>query len=101
MPTSLKGMLRTYLTSIDKVTLKGPSNLQPLIEHTRATALSKRSISDKNYIILLIITDGIINDMIDTEEEIMNCINVPISIIIVGVGDEEFDDMKYLSNRFA
>jgi len=47
---------------------------------------------------LLIITDGIINDGEDTVKEIKLCVDLPISIVIVGVGDENFEDMDYLNN---
>ncbi len=46
------------------------------------------------YYILLIITDGLINDMEDTTDEIVRASGLPISIIIVGVGDEDFTSMK-------
>lgn len=47
---------------------------------------------------MLIITDGIINDGEDTVKEIKLCVDLPISIVIVGVGDENFEDMDYLNN---
>jgi len=45
------------------------------------------------YYILLIITDGMINDMDNTTDEIVRATSLPISIIIVGVGDEDFKAM--------
>ena len=46
------------------------------------------------YYILLIITDGLINDIDATIDEIVRASSLPISIIIVGVGDEDFSSMK-------
>jgi hypothetical protein len=43
---------------------------------------------------LLILTDGIISDMEPTIDEIVRASALPISIIIVGVGNENFDNMK-------
>lgn len=48
------------------------------------------------YTILLIITDGEIHDMQTTIEKICAASLLPISIIIVGVGDEDFKGMKVL-----
>lgn len=48
------------------------------------------------YFILLIITDGVINDMQDTINEIVRATRFPMSIIIVGVGDEDFSLMDEL-----
>lgn len=83
-------MLVTYLESIEenKVIFSGMSKLKPLIELTREKARKEKE--DKKFFILLIITDGFISDMLDTIDEIKNnCVKVPMSIVIVGVGDGE------------
>lgn len=49
--------------------------------------------SEPNYYILLIITDGAISDLEATKKAIVNASSYPISIVIVGVGDEKFDTM--------
>ena len=43
-----------------------------------------------NYFILLILTDGVINDMQQTISKVIDASNLPISIIIVGIGEEDF-----------
>uniref|UniRef100_A0A8D0CSR1 Copine 8 n=1 Tax=Sander lucioperca TaxID=283035 RepID=A0A8D0CSR1_SANLU len=48
------------------------------------------------YFVLLIITDGVISDMAQTKESIVNAACLPMSIIIVGVGPAEFDAMVEL-----
>ena len=45
---------------------------------------------------LLIITDGIITDMEATKHAIVNACELPMSIIIVGVGNEDFEAMEEL-----
>ena len=45
------------------------------------------------YHILLIITDGVIHDMSSTIDLIVECSKYPLSIIIVGVGEEDFSNM--------
>jgi len=44
----------------------------------------------------LIITDGIINDMQKTIDQIVRGSTLPLSIIIVGVGSDEFSSMDTL-----
>jgi vacuolar-type H+-ATPase subunit F/Vma7 len=44
----------------------------------------------QKYTILLILTDGLINDMEATIQSIINASTLPMSIIIVGVGSENF-----------
>ena len=48
-----------------------------------------------SYFILLIITDGVISDMPQTCEAIVNAAILPISIIIVGVGDADFTGERH------
>ena len=48
------------------------------------------------YNILLIITDGVINDMKRTCDAIVDATRLPLSIIIVGVGDADFSNMDTL-----
>jgi hypothetical protein len=48
--------------------------------------------------VLLIITDGIISDMEDTKRSIIAASSLPLSIIIVGVGQEDFAAMDELDS---
>jgi hypothetical protein len=52
--------------------------------------------TDHTYIILLIMTDGIINDMDDTVDVLIDTGNAPMSVIIVGVVEADFADMNGL-----
>ncbi len=45
---------------------------------------------------MLIITDGVANDLEDLKKEIVEVAVYPISIIIVGVGIADFKDMDSL-----
>ena len=45
------------------------------------------------YHVLLIITDGVISDMSQTIKAVITASELPMSIIIVGVGDADFDAM--------
>ena len=51
---------------------------------------------NQQYQILLIITDGIINDMAKTIDEIVRGAELPLSIVIVGVGQADFESMDVL-----
>uniref|UniRef100_A0A8C0FN51 Copine 8 n=1 Tax=Bubo bubo TaxID=30461 RepID=A0A8C0FN51_BUBBB len=59
--------------------------------------VKNRELKDgSQYFVLLIITDGVISDMAQTKESIVNASKLPMSIIIVGVGPAEFDAMEEL-----
>jgi len=51
---------------------------------------------NQKYNILLILTDGVINDMNKTIDEIVRGSELPVAIIIVGIGEAEFDSMETL-----
>lgn len=50
----------------------------------------------KVYTILLILTDGEIHDMPLTLNSIVNSSHLPLSIIIVGIGNADFTNMEIL-----
>ena len=50
------------------------------------------------YSILLILTDGAVTDVQKTAEALKAVCEFPLSVIIVGIGDANFDDMKFLDD---
>ena len=51
---------------------------------------------DNYYEILMILTDGIINDMKETIKLLIDCANLPLSVIIIGIGKSDFTNMIVL-----
>jgi hypothetical protein len=50
------------------------------------------------YHCLLILTDGEIHDMTETTDLIVELSRFPVSIIIIGVGNDNFEKMKFLDS---
>jgi hypothetical protein len=48
---------------------------------------------NQQYFVLLILTDGEIHDMQDTIDLIVKGAHLPLSIVIVGLGDDRFENM--------
>uniref|UniRef100_A0AAZ3PME4 C2 domain-containing protein n=1 Tax=Oncorhynchus tshawytscha TaxID=74940 RepID=A0AAZ3PME4_ONCTS len=90
----IDGILEAYHESLKTVQLYGPTNFAPVVNHVARYAAAVQDGSQ--YFILLIITDGVISDMAQTKEAIVNGAKLPMSIIIVGVGQAEFDAMVEL-----
>ncbi|XP_074726126.1 copine-8 isoform X2 [Strix uralensis] len=90
----IDGVMEAYYRSLKSVQLYGPTNFAPVINHVARYAASVKDGSQ--YFVLLIITDGVISDMAQTKESIVNASKLPMSIIIVGVGPAEFDAMEEL-----
>ncbi|XP_053170004.1 copine-8 isoform X1 [Scomber japonicus] len=87
----IDGVMEAYYQSLKSVQLYGPTNFSPVINHVARYAASVKDGSQ--YFVLLIITDGVISDMAQAKESIVNASCLPMSIIIVGVGPAEFDAM--------
>ncbi len=86
-----------YKRNITKIFLYGPTNFAPIIKYIGDIAeFYVKGGVKYNYFVLLIITDGQITDMEDTVNEIVRCSALPISIIIVGVGEADFGEMDRL-----
>ncbi|XP_068611523.1 copine-8 isoform X2 [Brachionichthys hirsutus] len=90
----IDGVMEAYYSSLKSVQLYGPTNFSPVINHVARYAAPMKDGSQ--YFVLLIITDGVISDMAQAKESIVNAAGLPMSIIIVGVGPAEFDAMVEL-----
>lgn len=89
-------IITQYRNSLRRVQLYGPTNFAPVINNT--IEIAKKFQDGKHYFVLLIITDGIISDMHQTMHSIVNASKLPISIIIVGVGNADFSAMDALDS---
>ncbi|KAK6022234.1 Copine [Ostertagia ostertagi] len=92
----LEGVLNAYHKCVPLVRLYGPTNFAPVITEAARRAAEVRDGS--HYQIFLIITDGAISDMSSTKRAIINASYLPLSIIIVGVGNEDFSSMAELDS---
>lgn len=89
-------ILNHYRQRLKSVNLCGPSNFSPVINSM--ISIAKQYQDGRHYFILLIITDGQISDFNETKRAIIRASSLPISIIIVGVGNAAFDNMDELDS---
>lgn len=92
----IEEILTHYRNQLKCVELYGPTNFAPVIHDTISIASQYQN--GKHYFVLLIITDGVISDMHLTKHAIIEASKLPISIIIVGVGDDNFQAMEELDS---
>uniref|UniRef100_A0A8D0GI69 Copine-2 n=1 Tax=Sphenodon punctatus TaxID=8508 RepID=A0A8D0GI69_SPHPU len=100
----VKHQARTSLTCglsgfscLPHVRFYGPTNFSPIVNHVaRFAAQATQQESATQYFILLIITDGVISDMDETRHAVVQASKLPMSIIIVGVGNADFAAMEFL-----
>uniref|UniRef100_A0AAF5Q3Q2 Copine family protein n=2 Tax=Wuchereria bancrofti TaxID=6293 RepID=A0AAF5Q3Q2_WUCBA len=93
----MDGLLNAYRDALNRIELAGPTEFGPTLRHAARHAASLPP-DGSRYSVLLIITDGVINDMNRAKEEIVKASSLPLSIIIVGVGYDSFGEMKVLDS---
>lgn len=92
--SGIAGVLEAYKSCIRQIQLYGPTNFSPVINHV--SKFAETYCDGSQYFILLIITDGVITDMFQTKKAIIHASSLPMSIIIVGVGNADFTAMNEL-----
>ncbi|XP_078233478.1 copine-4 isoform X3 [Pogona vitticeps] len=93
----IQGVVEAYQNCLPKLQLYGPTNIAPIIQKVAKSASEEINTKEASqYFILLILTDGVITDMADTREAIVHASHLPMSVIIVGVGNADFSDMQML-----
>ena len=80
--------------------LWGPTNFAPTIrqmrEYCQSLVEEQRQTGRLKYTILLLLTDGEVTDEAETIDELVKASNLPLSVIIVGIGPSEFGTMERL-----
>lgn len=90
---SIEEMISVYKNAVLRTTLHGPTNFAPLIRNTSRICSNTGT---NSYYILLILTDGVITDKDETISAIIEASRINLSIIIIGVGKANFNDMETL-----
>ena len=97
---SIKGInniIEEYKKTVLSVSFSGGTYFAPVINEVNNKI--KTNQNELNYYILLIITDGIIDDIHKTIDCIIESSKLPLSIIIIGVGNYINQDMKTLNGE--
>ncbi|XP_071709843.1 protein BONZAI 3-like isoform X2 [Rutidosis leptorrhynchoides] len=90
------GIMTAYQTALHSVTLHGPTLFGPVINQAAEIAAQSLSSNCSKYFVLLIITDGVITDIQETKDALVRASDLPLSILIVGVGNADFKQMEIL-----
>jgi hypothetical protein len=91
-------MLLAYVRLTPTLTFSGPTWFAPVLEWCMDYVDRNLVFSHdhQDYMVLCIVTDGTINDMEATCDCICEAAKRPMSIVIVGVGENDFENMNIL-----
>ncbi|KAL5203302.1 hypothetical protein ABZP36_014254 [Zizania latifolia] len=90
----VEGIMSEYSTTLYSVTLAGPTLFGPIINKAAEIAGNSLQYGNNKYFVLLIITDGVLTDIQETKDSIVRASDLPLSILIVGVGNADFKQME-------
>lgn len=91
-----QGITDAYLNVLPDIQLAGPTYFHFILEKAIEQA---RSVTDGTlYFVIILVTDGDIDDLPETRSLIIEASKLPISIIVVGVGDTDFSNMESLDS---
>ena len=93
----IDGILQAYRNVLNNTELWGPTHFHYFIDKLNENV--KQEVARENfnvYNILMILTDGIIEDMDETINSLVEASYLPISVIIIGIGNADFSNMDVL-----
>ncbi|XP_057787331.1 protein BONZAI 3 [Salvia miltiorrhiza] len=92
----VEGIMAAYTSALHNVGLSGPTLFGQVINKAADIAGHSLSCNQAKYYVLLIITDGVVSDLQETINSVVRASDLPLSILIVGVGNADFKEMEIL-----
>ncbi|KAK6125679.1 hypothetical protein DH2020_040571 [Rehmannia glutinosa] len=92
----VEGIMSAYSSALHNVALAGPTLFGQVINKAADIAAHSLSCHHAKYYVLLIITDGVVSDLQETIDSVVRASDLPLSILIVGVGGADFKEMEIL-----
>lgn len=92
----VEGIMSAYSSALANVALAGPTLFSHVVDKAAHTASQSLSQNSPKYFVLLIITDGVLTDMGGTIDALVRASDLPLSVLIVGVGNTDFTQMEIL-----
>ncbi|XP_031253183.1 protein BONZAI 3-like [Pistacia vera] len=92
----VEGIMAAYANALHNVSLAGPTLFGQVINMAAQITGQSLSHDSSKYFVLLIITDGVLTDLQETKDALVRASDLPLSILIVGVGGADFTQMEIL-----
>ncbi|THG20274.1 hypothetical protein TEA_013336 [Camellia sinensis var. sinensis] len=92
----IEGIMAAYGSALRNVALAGPTLFGQVINTAAEIAGRSLSQDSSKYFVLLIIMDGVLTDLQETKDALVMASDLPLSILIVGVGGADFKQMEIL-----
>ena len=93
---TIDGVLQEYRKQIPHMMFLGPTKFSPLLKKFNDRVIKEQANDKFLYHILMILTDGQIDDIKYTINELVKASFQPVSVIIIGIGSGPFGNMNVL-----
>ena len=90
-------VIEQYHQIMQSLDFSGPTYFGPILRETIKNIKKEKESNHLKYTILMILTDGMINDMNECIDLLVKGANLPLSVIIVGIGNFDFGQMEMLN----
>ena len=92
---TIDNVIKLYHNCLNEIEFSEPTFFSPIIN--KVNEIIKENDDSYKYNILMILTDGNVQDVKNTINSIIESSFLPLSIIIIGIGNEDFNQMKKLN----
>lgn len=93
---SVDEAIELYRKVYPKIEPEEPTNLSAVLDRIRMMMKHQDKKNYKIYTLMVIMTDGDITDRQDTVDKIVECASYPLSVVVLGIGQGNFDFMEFL-----
>ena len=93
----IENVIKEYKKTLKEVELSGGTYFAPVIQTINEKLNQNKN--KLNYNILLIISDGKVHDINEIIDSIIESSKLPLSIVIIGIGDDVTKDVKRLNGE--
>ena len=90
----IQGVIEAYHKAVHKIKFSGQTLFAPVIQ--KVNKMIKQDINNFKYNVLMILTNGKIDDIDDTINELVESSFLPLSVVIIGIGCANFSQMERL-----
>ena len=95
----VEGLLENYINTLNTVTLAEPTVYSEVLQFAANDAV--RAGSETEYTVILLITDGGISDLEETKKVLVGLSRLPVSVVLVGVGQGDMRQLALLDSDKA
>ncbi|XP_021742404.1 protein BONZAI 3-like isoform X1 [Chenopodium quinoa] len=92
----VEGIMAAYNSALQTVALSGPTLFGKVVHRAAEIAGQSLEQTKSKYYVLLIITDGVLSDSQESIDALVRASDLPLSVLIVGVGGADFTQMEIL-----